>query len=255
MLSLTDFTKDKHYFFHDFQLRAKGIVIEPDTIEFRNLVRIHKGEKEMTLAVRHKHFSLDLKLDYGKGAVWHCDDGLLQMGIPHKKETTIYYSYPNMQTSGAMTLNDKTLPVSGKAWFDRQGGPYNMFKTLTHWEWFSLRFFDDEEMMLFSFPQTGHQDGTYIDKYGQSTRLTDYTLTPREFMMSPEPLRYSSKWELTIPGFKEEHYTILPLSNLQFNLNYYELLAGIHNRNNERVGMCFVELLPGARNKRYSITI
>ena len=34
----------------------------------------------------------------------------------------------------------------------------------------------------------------------------------------------------------------------QINLAYYELLADIVNPKGEKVGYCFVELLPGVRN-------
>ena len=35
------------------------------------------------------------------------------------------------------------------------------------------------------------------------------------------------------------------------NLGYYELLARIDNEKKEQVGLCFVELLPGAYNKKF----
>ena len=39
------------------------------------------------------------------------------------------------------------------------------------------------------------------------------------------------------------------------NLGYYELLAGVYNPSGALVGYCFVELLPGARNKKFSIKL
>lgn len=250
MLGLTDFSTGKHAYYQNIQLLPKGIVIAADTVGYGDIAHIRKGKEGMALLVRHKNFSLDLQLDYGKGAVWHCDNGFLQMGVQEQKQTTVYYSYPNMPTRGTLQLAGKTLQVTGKSWFDKQGGPYSLINPKTHWEWFSLRFVDDEEMMLFSFPQNDYQDGTYIRKDGTYQRLTNYTITPSDFAY-PNGVKYSCKWQLTVPGLKEESYTITPLLKGQMNMGYYELLASIRNNKDEEVGLCFVELLPGAYNKKF----
>lgn len=250
MLGLTDFSTGRHEYFQNIRLSPRGVVIGPDVVGYRDLARLSKEETGMALRVRHPRFSLDLALGYGKGPIWHCDHGFLQMGIPGKRQTTVYYSYPNMPTAGAMTLDGHRFGVTGKTWFDKQGGPYSLLNPGTHWEWFSLRFFDDEEMMLFSFPQSRHQDGTYIRADGSSQRLTDYRIRPTAFTY-PQGVQYSCLWELTVPGLKEERYTITPLLEGQMNLGYYELLARIDNEKKEQVGLCFVELLPGAYNKKF----
>lgn len=250
MLGLTDFSTGRHEYFQNIQFSSKDIVIEPDTVGYGGMAQIRRDEKGLTLAVRHKNFSLDLALDYGKGAIWHCDNGFLQMGIPDRKQTTVYYSYPNMPTTGTMTRNGDAVGVTGKTWFDKQGGPYSLMNIKTHWEWFSLRFFDNEEMMLFSFPQDSYQDGTYIRADSSYQRLTEYSITPTDFAY-PNGVKYSCRWELNVPGLKEERYTITPLLKGQMNMGYYELLAGISNNKNERVGLCFVELLPGVYNKKF----
>ena len=56
-----------------------------------------------------------------------------------------------------------------------------------------------------------------------------------------------------MPGVKEEKYEIRPLTVGQLNLAYFELLAGIFNESGEQVGLCMVELLPGARNPQSKI--
>jgi predicted secreted hydrolase len=208
----------------------------------------------MILTARHKDFSLDLQLDYGKGAFWHCDNGVLRMGLDAPKESTIYYSYTNMPTTGTMILNGKKTAVNGKSWFDKQCGTYHLLNRMTHWEWFSLRFFDDEEMMLFTFPQSNYQDGTYISKDGTANRLTDYTVKPLDFVTS-NGNKYSTGWTLSVTGLKEEEYTITPLMKGQVNLGYYEQLAWIYNHNGEKVGVCFVELLPGVYNEKFSMML
>jgi hypothetical protein len=59
---------------------------------------------------------------------------------------------------------------------------------------------------------------------------------------------FSHGWDLFMPGIKEERYELRPLIEGQLNLAYFELLAEVINPRGEKVGLCVVELLPGARN-------
>ncbi|MGI6004696.1 MAG: lipocalin-like domain-containing protein [Christensenellales bacterium] len=255
MLALTDFETKKHYYFQDITLSGRNITIDENTVGFGKTAVLRKQKDAMLLSARHADFRLDLALDYGKGAIWHCDNGLLQMGIDKPGQTTLYYSYTNMPTDGTLVLNGETSAVQGKSWFDKQGGPYGVINRRCMWELFSLRFFDDEEMMLFSFPQRRYQDGTYIRADGSYQRLNDYVITPTDFTYPDGQTQYSAAWEIAVPGLKDEAYTVTPLLEGQMNMGYYELLAGIYNRQGKRVGLCFVELLPGVYNKRFPFTL
>ena len=115
--------------------------------------------------------------------------------IPDKKATTLYYSYTNMPTEGTLTLDGKQIHLTGKTWFDKQGGTFSVLDTRTHWEWFSLRFFDREEMMLFTFPQDPYYDGTYIKADGTSQRLTDYKILS-EKTVEAMGMTWSAGWTL-----------------------------------------------------------
>jgi len=66
-------------------------------------------------------------------------------------------------------------------------------------------------------------------------------------------MTFSNGWKLVMPGVKEEKYDIRPLTDGQLNLAYFELLAGIYNEKGKQVGLCMVELLPGARNPQSKI--
>lgn len=254
MIALTDFETGKHYYMQKITLLHHKIAIDSRAARFDDLASLEKNKNGMKLNIDYKDFSLDLTLEYGKGAFWHGDNGLLRMGIDAPGETTVYFSYTNMPTSGALKLDGKTFRVVGKSWFDKQGGPYRIIQRHTHWEWFSLRFFDDEEIMLFTFPQSRYQDGTYIPGNNHSRRLTHYSITPLEFV-DVNGLTFSSSWSLSVPGVKEEIYNIKPLMPGQFNFAYFELLAGIYNSGGMQVGLCFVELLPGVHNRKYTINL
>jgi hypothetical protein len=139
--------------------------------------------------------------------------------------------------------------VSGKSWFDKQGGPYTVTNLKTQWEGFSLRFYDNEEIMLFSFPQSNYYDGTYISKDAKGERLNNYALKTTKHI-THSGLKWSSGWDLSAPGIKEEYYAIIPIKEGNINFSYFEEICYIKNRKGEEVGLCFAELLPGVLNAK-----
>lgn len=252
MLALTDFQTKKHHYFQDFDLIGTKVSIDKNAVCYGDKASAVKNESGIQIHVDGGDFGFKLQLDYGKGAFWHCEDGYLRMGIDKPKQSTFYYSYTNMPAVGEIRLDGEVRKAEGKGWFDKQGGPYDIVKAQTHWEWFSLRFFDDEEMMLFSFPQDSYADGTFISRDRKSSRLNRYTLEAMSFTSPDGKLKYACEWRLTVPGYKDENYTIVPKMDGQMNIGYYELLADVINPDGEIKGFCFVELLPGARNKKFS---
>ncbi len=260
-LAFTDFQTRKHLFKQKISiLKGKNVYANQDSVVFSPFAFLKREKDMLNLSVKSDEFHLELKLDKGKGAFWHGDNGILVMGLPDDpQQRTIYYSYPNMSTTGEVILFDKSkektiLNVMGKSWFDRQWGPFRLLDPASHWEWFSLRFFDDEEIMLFAFPQHSYYDGTYINKEGNSQLIHDYKYTTKE-LIEVKKFTFSRGWDLVLPGIKEERYEIRPIMEGQFNLAYFELIAEIINLKNERVGFCFVELIPGARNPTKKIHI
>jgi len=254
MTAFTDMQSGQHHYSQKTQLLSKNITINDKRVAYEGIASVEKKEDHMQVELSHKDFGLSLKARYGKGAFWHCDDGKLQMALPGKKETTFYYSYTNMPTEGELTLNGKTIHVQGKTWFDRQGGTYSLAKKETNWEWFSLRFYDDEEMMLFTFPQSNYQDGTYISADRQRKRLNEYDIRTTK-IIEKLGMKWSSGWSLHVPRIKDEYYTITPIVEGNMNFAYFEELCWIKNMNETVVGLCFVELLAGVMNDQKSQNI
>ena len=259
-LAITDIQNDKHYFRQQVKFLDKNIFVNETTVNFGSMARLVRQQKNMLLTIHNDLFDLELDLNKGKGATWHGDNGVLVMGAPQKKkERTVYYSYTNMPTTGKVTLHtsegeNRKMQITGKSWFDRQWGPYHLVDPMTHWEWFSLRFFDDEEVMLFAFPQCPYFDGTYITKDKKSQRVQNYSYTPKEIVVVNDT-KFSKGWNLIMPGIKEEKYEIVPLVDGQLNLAYFELIADIVNNKGKKVGYCVVELLPGARNPEMKMKV
>ena len=250
MTALTDFQTGEQHYCQSPTLFTKNLNLTETEISFKDMARAAKTGKGICFHTKEKYFELSLETEYRKGPVWHCDHGRLQMGEEGDRQTTYYYSYTNLPTKGILNYKGKELKVTGKTWFDKQGGTFSL-KPEHGWEWFSLRFFDDEEMMLFYFPINRYQDGTFIDAEGTAVRMNGYTLQTTKFIETETPQGksvFSAGWELNTPGLKEERYTITPILEGAINFAYYEELCAIRNSAGRDVGLCFVELWPFMHN-------
>jgi len=229
---------------------AEKVYANEDSVIFGD-TRLVRGKNSMTLVCEGDRIQYSFELKMAKRPVWHADNGVLVMGLPNDpQERTVYYSYTNLPTTGEVSYMNKagdklTLQVEGKSWFDRQWGPAKH----VFWEWLSLRFFDDEEVMLFAFPNANYQDATYINAEGNTRIFSNYTYKPMK-TVKVKRLAYSMGWDLNIPGIKEEHYRIIPFLENQYNpivngkLGYFEAMCKIINDDGTLVGYAFAEILP-----------
>lgn len=270
MVALTDYKNKRHYYLQTTnfgggllgKLGAKkasdntnngakegAVFIDENEASVAGVASARKQKDGIRICLHHKDFDMDLLCGFGKGPVWHCDDGLLQMGIPDAKATTLYYSWTNMPSVGALRLGGRDIKLTGKTWFDKQGGPYNMANMKCHWEWFSLRFFDDEEAMLFTFPHNKEPefDGTFVAKDGSYHRLNNYRIESLG-QTEHKGLLWSCGWRLHMDE-KEQDYLIEPLQEGHMNFAYFEELCSIKNADGDVVGYAFAELLPGVLNQ------
>lgn len=256
-LTFTDFQTGQYISEEVRSPATDRVYANDDSVLFKDTSLV-RGKDHMTLVVKGDRVQYSFDLNIAKSPVWHADNGVLVMGLPNDpKERTVYYSYTNLPTTGKVSYVNKvgktvTLQVEGKSWLDRQWGP-----ALMPWEWFSLRFFDNEEVMLFAFPNTNYQDATYIDAKGETRIFSNYTYTPMK-TVKVKRLAYSMGWDLNMPGIKEEHYRIVPFLENQYNpvgfkafsgqpansYGYFEVMSKIVNDSDAIVGYAFAEILP-----------
>lgn len=256
LTSITDFETGKHYYGQKTSFLGNSLTLTADKVAFGDVAELVFSENQVAnkghieLKMNDKNYSLAVHMDAVKSPVWHCEDGMLKMGLINEpKQRTYYYSYTNLASTGKLKLGDKEFNLAGKSWFDKQGGTYTITNRWVNWEWFSLRFFDNEEIMLFSFPQDNYRDGTFIDKSGKYRRLNNFIIEPLGFI-NAGGYKFSNGWKITIPGIKDEEYTVTPKINGQFNVFFFELLAEIKNKKGELVGYSVTELLPGVYNEK-----
>ena len=70
-LAFTDFQTGQHFFKQQFSFRERKFFEGENSLQFPPLAHLQKGADDINLTVQTDDFSLNLNLDYGKGAFWH----------------------------------------------------------------------------------------------------------------------------------------------------------------------------------------
>jgi predicted secreted hydrolase len=152
-------------------------------------------------------FSFDLSMKSAQPPVIHGMNGVSQKaeGLGHASH---YISLTRLLTTGSVNLDGQAFAVEGTAWMDHEFFTHQLEANQTGWDWFSLQFDDNSEVMLFRLRRKdGAADpfsaGTYQDAQGRTTHLTvrDFTVTPGKIWTSPDTgAHYPIEWTVRIPS-------------------------------------------------------
>jgi predicted secreted hydrolase len=151
-------------------------------------------------------YALQLDLDAAQPAVAHgfLGSGAVDMG---QAGTSYYYSYPDLQGYGWLTVNGQRQVVKARAWMDHQWGSWTTHGLFAGWDWFSLRLADRSRVMLFAFRNRDgslqpESAGTWIGGSGTAEHLaaTDFQVQVLERWTSPDTgASYPVKWQVAVP--------------------------------------------------------
>jgi predicted secreted hydrolase len=159
----------------------------------------HDGSDRITVST--PEVSLDLRATATKPWVRQYGEGWMTVG---SDEPFYYYSYTDMDLAGTITIGGAAQPATGKAWMDHQWG--TMGSNYAGWNWYSLRFDDSTQIMLFGVRRGGANDfsgGTFIDATGTATPIASgaYTATAKDTWQSPHTgASYPQNWQVTVPS-------------------------------------------------------
>ena len=244
-IALSDYQTQERIFEGKIYIHQNNYNFTNDTIQVgKNIISLNNNQ--ITMDVTSKNIQYNLVSNSTKPAVWHGKEGIISMGDPNNSsENSFYYSFTNMNTEGSLSFKNSdgeqiNLKVTGNTWFDRQWGDFSERK----WDWFSLRFDDGEEIMLFGFPDTGYKRATFISKDGSSKEFHDFSYEAHKFIKIKKS-EVGCGWNIKIP-MKEQEYTIEPLNENDINPNivvdYWEGLCKIVNSKGENKGWAVVEV-------------
>lgn len=127
-------------------------------------------------------------------------------------EASRYFSYTRMEAEGDITWHGVTERFRGSAWMDREFGTWKTTDDQKGWDWFSLQFSDDTELMVYHIRDragrpSNFSSGTWVDASGRSVHLAreDFALERTGVWRSPHTgATYPSGWRLRVPRLRIE---------------------------------------------------
>ena len=182
--------------------------------------QIHlEGDRQDLQAVSDQ-FNLRLTMESKKPPVIHGENGVSQKA-EEQGRASHYISLTRLLTAGVIEIENKAYQVTGTSWMDHEFFTHQLEPDQVGWDWLSLQFDDDTELMLFRIRRKdGSIDsfsaGTYIDPRGLThhLRAADFTLKPSpDTWTSPNSSAvYPIRWQVSVPalGIAGEVRTALP---------------------------------------------
>jgi predicted secreted hydrolase len=248
-LALSDYSTGQHLFEEYATTDSRKAFARNNTIVFENNT-ITLTHREITIHARGKRLAFDLTLIPRKPPVWQANNGVETMGRQGRSNRmSYYYSFTRLQTSGRISYVDSAgrriaRTVTGSSWLDRQWGNFSK----SGWDWFSIRLFDGNDVMLYAFPSTGFKDGTVTGPKGRIRTFRDFSYrTDRR--QTRNGSWYGLEWSMHIPILGRE-LRLVALSKNDFNPNrvmgYWEGLCKVYDSEGALVGYAVEETTASA---------
>ena len=162
------------------------------------------GERYQT-EVRGEDFAYSLTLVADAPPLLNGKEGFSKKAS-EAHHASYYYSRPQLSVSGSVTLDGRTLPVTGHAWLDHEWSSELLPETAQGWDWVGINLADGSALMAF---RLRHEDGSPL--WAAATLRTaseTRTFGPDEVFF--EPLRqwpskrtgitYPVEWRIRLGG-------------------------------------------------------
>ena len=170
-------------------------------------------------------FAYDVTLTAEGPLVYQGDEGYSVKSAAG--QASYYYSQPFYAVDGTLTLPEGDVPVTGRAWLDREWSSQPLGDTQTGWDWFSLSFDDGHKMMGFRLRQTDGADFTSATWIAPDGTATPYTQTLEATPLAETQVAGRSvptEWRVVLPeeGVDVTVRAINPQAWMDTSVPYWE---------------------------------
>ena len=236
---------DTHRFSETFArggVGQAGVEVKPylawiDSWEMRGLDQMRDDTlAPLALKASGADFAYALRLDADRPLVLQGDAGYSRKSA--RGQASYYFSQPFFKASGRITIDDKSVEVTGQAWMDREWSSQPLAPDQTGWDWCSLHLNSGEKLMLYRLRQKdGHNDlfGNWIEPDGRSVEIAsaDNAMTATA-STDIQGRKVPTGWRIIIPahGLKIETTPLNPNSWMGTSFPYWEgpiSFAGSHS--------------------------
>jgi predicted secreted hydrolase len=269
--AVTDVNAQKHW--HDQRIARAGFgvaqTLEATTdVKLRGWTLQREASGTYRSRIDAKDFSLDLQFTPTQSLMLQGDAGLSRKG-PEEKQASYYYTQPQLQTRGTITLGSKSIAITqgtpGISWLDHEWSQEIMHPEAVGWDWIGMNLLDGSSLMAF---QLRKKDGSALwtaglyraspqnnlQRLAASARLStsgqlisEIAFSPQKFWQSPSSgARYPIEWLVRTPA---ETYTVralLPNQELDSRSStgtiYWEGLSDLIDSKGQLAGRGYLEM-------------
>ncbi len=170
------------------------------------------------VALPARDFSFDLTLTPTQPILLQGSNGYSRKG-PKPEQASYYYSEPQLQVSGAISRNGKTIKVNGSAWLDHEWSSTVLDPKAVGWDWVGANLDDGRALMAFRIRGADGsslwQHATLREKDGRLTQVNGDAIrfTPVRFWRSP---RTQAKYPVEVTlEIAQQRWQLRPLQDDQ----------------------------------------
>ena len=226
-------------------------IVAPSTVTAKTLdvklpeAKLRYAGGTWTFGASTAGYALDVRAVPRKRYVLHGTDGYIQQS---SAGLSGYYSNTRMAATGTLTTAAGTVTLSGQAWLDHQWGNFENNTAALNWDWFSCRFDDRTELMLYRFrsadgtPLTRFRHGTFVRRDGTSVPAPVFEATAGERAYDGAGRRWPLDWKLSVPSQKIDVTLVSPVEDqLVRGTLLPTFFEGVALATGSHTGTCFVE--------------
>ncbi|MDB5726995.1 MAG: carotenoid 1,2-hydratase [Noviherbaspirillum sp.] len=187
---------------HDQKIAREGFGLahakEGDTdVRLEDWVLARDADGRYRATVKARDFTLNLTLKPTQPPMLQGEGGFSRKG-PKPEQASYYYSEPQLQVSGSLTRDGKSVAVNGSAWLDHEWSTSVLDPNAVGWDWIGVNLDDGSALMAFQIRgKSGEKlwaDAQLRDTSGRVTRFR-----PDEVRFSPQRSWRSPRTGATYP--------------------------------------------------------
>ena len=197
-------------------------------------------------------FKLDLQLQRSQPLLLQGDAGFSRKG-PDERQASHYYSEPQLQVGGLVTVDGQPRPAGGRAWLDHEWSDEILHPEAVGWDWVGFNLFDGSALTAFRLRRA---DGSALWAGGsfraaggavRAFAADEVHFTAGRRWVSPgSSASYPVVWSLQTPAGRFEVRALMDAQELDSRAStgtiYWEGLSELLNAGGRRIGLGYLEL-------------
>jgi predicted secreted hydrolase len=234
-------------------LRIEDWLLEQQPHDAQFTVRVTAQD----LSSDGRTIAVDLEASQQQAIVLQGERGL---SMKSAEGGSYYYSMPRLQVRGTLKFDDRSVPVSGLAWLDREWSTSILSAGVAGWDWFALHLDDGRSIMAF---QLRREDGTR-DKFDHGIEIeakaaeqgviglgdpgvrvltpADYSLQPQRYWQDPHGVRWPVSWTLQLDDTVFAIEALFDDQVMDTSILYWEGIVAVRDNSGQDVGRGYMEL-------------